>query len=468
MTYQPLVRGVEPALPAQVIGSVLESDGEALDHETRADAEARFRMDFGRVRIHRDGRADSAARTMRARAFTYGDHIVLAAGEYRPEERAGSSLLRHELTHVAQQSSPNSAGVSGHAQLEAQAQEAAGAGGTAGPVGHTGGPVVQHVGFFQKVARFFGGGTFSTKELTDYLATLRRTQRIEDSYDSDNKAREVVRRGKAGAAGFSGLTEQIRVLLIRELLSGYVSGDDETAILDLLMEAPPAESLRLVSAVGESVLLQAFTGRNNRKLRELVSNNETAPAGGWSVGRVRAILRHEGEEGTLAALKAIDYELWSFQTAFDKWRYPDGSEVEEEVVGLRGNTQRPESVPPGRKIRIKRELSDEDAASVLIHESWHAIAGPPTSTDPAEAKQQYLGQEVEARVLTELYHIKRGLPPSRPGYRKPDGTVDRARIKSEIFASPHYNPDPTTRTRVGTRRWVGDRFVIRLKDIDVN
>jgi hypothetical protein len=144
--------------------------------------------------------------------------------------------------------------------------------------------------------------------------------------------------------------------------------------------------------------------------------------------------------------------VWSFETAFDTWQYPDGRREEEEVTGLLGNTDRDES-----RIRLSERLSDEEAASTLLHESVHALGGPPTSNIPAVAKGQSLEQEVEARVVTEQHHITRGLPPSGPGYRNADGTVNVALIRNQIFNSPHYNP--TTRQRIGERRWVGDHPV---------
>lgn len=59
---------------------------------------------FDQVRIHADERAGRAARAIGARAFTAGQHIAFAPGEYAPDTSRGRWLLAHELTHVAQQS----------------------------------------------------------------------------------------------------------------------------------------------------------------------------------------------------------------------------------------------------------------------------------------------------------------------------------------------------------------------------
>jgi hypothetical protein len=65
--------------------------------------ESRFGHDFSRVRVHTDGRAAEAARSVDARAYTVGDEIVFARGGYAPGSATGRRLLAHELAHVVQQ-----------------------------------------------------------------------------------------------------------------------------------------------------------------------------------------------------------------------------------------------------------------------------------------------------------------------------------------------------------------------------
>ena len=60
------------------------------------------RPDFGAVRLHTGPRAERAARSVSAAAYTVGNDIVFGAGQYRPDTPAGRSLLAHELTHVLQ------------------------------------------------------------------------------------------------------------------------------------------------------------------------------------------------------------------------------------------------------------------------------------------------------------------------------------------------------------------------------
>jgi hypothetical protein len=65
--------------------------------------EVRFGADFSKVRIHDDGQARIAARSIGARAFAVGSHIVFGEGEYAPCSGPGRMLLAHELTHTLQQ-----------------------------------------------------------------------------------------------------------------------------------------------------------------------------------------------------------------------------------------------------------------------------------------------------------------------------------------------------------------------------
>ena len=92
-------QGAAPAIVSEVLGS----SGQPLDAQARAFMEPRFGHDFSRVRIHTGAPAAEAARAVNAVAFTMGDDVVFAAGQYDPGTRVGKSLLAHELTHVVQQ-----------------------------------------------------------------------------------------------------------------------------------------------------------------------------------------------------------------------------------------------------------------------------------------------------------------------------------------------------------------------------
>lgn len=86
-----------------IVHDVLNSPGRPLDVATRNFMEPRFGTDFSNVRVHTGDKAAESAQAMNALAYTVGDHIVFAKGQYESGERSKQKLLAHELTHVAQQ-----------------------------------------------------------------------------------------------------------------------------------------------------------------------------------------------------------------------------------------------------------------------------------------------------------------------------------------------------------------------------
>src|SRR5215203_5442144 len=114
--------------------------------------------------------AGKSARDINAYAYTVGSDIVFGAGRYAPHTQAGRSLLAHELVHVAQQS---------ESQVSLK---------------------VQRLGFFESIGVFLGisEGDYSRDELFKYLHTIGISGKIEGDYDSDNKARDVVRKWRSG------------------------------------------------------------------------------------------------------------------------------------------------------------------------------------------------------------------------------------------------------------------------------
>lgn len=91
--------GAAAADPAIIEGL---GSGFPMDPGTRAFFEQRFGADLSQVRLHNDAQADRAARSVRARAFTFGKDIAFASGEYDPASPGGRELLAHELVHVLQ------------------------------------------------------------------------------------------------------------------------------------------------------------------------------------------------------------------------------------------------------------------------------------------------------------------------------------------------------------------------------
>ena len=81
-----------------IVHEVLRTPGQPLDAATRAFFEPRFGHDFSQVRVHTDDKAAQSARKISALAYTVGQDIAFADGQY-----AERRLVAHELAHTIQQ-----------------------------------------------------------------------------------------------------------------------------------------------------------------------------------------------------------------------------------------------------------------------------------------------------------------------------------------------------------------------------
>lgn len=97
--------GNTPAVTSGVASGInaMQGRGQTLSPATRGFMETRFGRDFSQVRVHTDTNAVKIARQINARAFTVGQDIAFASGQYQPHTPSGKRLLAHELTHTIQQ-----------------------------------------------------------------------------------------------------------------------------------------------------------------------------------------------------------------------------------------------------------------------------------------------------------------------------------------------------------------------------
>ena len=77
--------------------------GAPIEAGLRARMESAFGYDFSRVRVHTDHGAARLSSSLKARAFTVGEHVAFGSDEYRPGTLVGDALIAHELAHVVQQ-----------------------------------------------------------------------------------------------------------------------------------------------------------------------------------------------------------------------------------------------------------------------------------------------------------------------------------------------------------------------------
>jgi len=112
-----------PTSPKAVMHSL--GTGRALESKTKTNMESAFGADFSGVEIHTDSKAQSLSNDMNARAFTVGNHIAFAQGEYNPGSLMSDALLAHELAHVQQQRGGDLTGIGDTQKYEQEADSAA-------------------------------------------------------------------------------------------------------------------------------------------------------------------------------------------------------------------------------------------------------------------------------------------------------------------------------------------------------
>ncbi len=264
-----------------IVNQVLDSSGQPLDAATRSFMEPRFGHDFSGVRVHTDAHAAESAEAVNAQAYTVGKDVVFAPGQYQPGTVSGNAVLAHELSHVIQQD-----GVSGQApktmshpsdSSEHEADNIAGRVLRSEPVSVNQSPgsaiqalsVGEGIGIGASVAvagtvvglgiaalaGAFDKEDFTPDELKGYLDSLKKNKKREGDRDSDNKARDVVRKKL-----FKGLDLEMRILLIDEMLTGSAGDDDEDAILVILTDATPKERQTIAERIGYDRLYHKFDG----------------------------------------------------------------------------------------------------------------------------------------------------------------------------------------------------------------
>jgi hypothetical protein len=102
------VQRKEVAAPAAVtrastIAGAISSGSQYLPPALSYHFGSRMGHEFGDTKIHTGSAAAQSAKAIHARAYTLGNHIVFAEGQYQPDTYEGKKLLAHELVHVVQQ-----------------------------------------------------------------------------------------------------------------------------------------------------------------------------------------------------------------------------------------------------------------------------------------------------------------------------------------------------------------------------
>jgi len=86
----------------KTVTNSIKAQGRPLPQSARTSFEPYF-GDLSHIRLYTDDKAAKAAETINAKAFTLGNNIIFAAGQYALQDQSGRRLLAHELVHAIQQ-----------------------------------------------------------------------------------------------------------------------------------------------------------------------------------------------------------------------------------------------------------------------------------------------------------------------------------------------------------------------------
>jgi uncharacterized protein DUF4157 len=497
-----------PGVP-HLAREILRESGVPIPELVRRDMEARLGADFSRVRVHTGPRAARAARSVDARAYTLRDRIVFGDAEFAPHTPLGRRLLAHELVHVVQQrgdvggsaGSPSVPEVRGigaagdHAEHEAEQIAAEATETTVATVGAPGAgrpadasrrgdgdappaspgiaaavapPSLQGappgiaqrdpepVSVGESIARFFGGGTFSQKELDDYIQFLDDHGAIEDAIDSDNKARVIVGQWVKGRGGFN-LTVPRKILLIKEMEAGVTDDDDEAAIIDILEHSENAELKEIFTAIDADDLNSEIHGSEWDQLKDFYARRFK--------GGLAKVLEHVvepmGEPKRRGGMQVTDVPSPDIKGDEGASNDPSADMC---------NVKEPERCPT-----YESWLHNFTTVTTFTAQSGHQVLGDPKtpvpnpsgtdlSADPSKRRPPDVRGEGKGQTSsymkgdrfidgpTEKW-VRDNLPPNllRTAYELPSDCADIAVILRHVWLSAHHRSEKAGPWLLGSR-----------------
>jgi len=356
-----------PAVPP-IVHEVLCSPGQPLDATTREFFEPRFGYDFSRVRVHTDARAAESARAVDALAYTAGNDIAFAAGQFAPETAQGRSVLAHELTHVLQARNTNAArefsGVSGASdtsEIEADA-----------------------------TARFFERGTLAP-------GATRLPGRVQETAHPEKLSRLVDAKALTCKAGVDGAPA--------DPLATLTEADQHAQAL------AGATSVLLTLAAGfpdiDDGVTRAYKG---------IFGSPPKVAGGFQ-DRFHGTVKKTFNEAFAGELEGRAGRFERLTKAFDqsiRYRCINGP-VNQDGCSTDCNHADASACENVSSIFICPTfwgVQQPSKATLLIHEATHMVFGLPEKDAPGGPKSSRA--ECYASLVSDLFNLPRGGPPCPP------------------------------------------------------
>ncbi len=158
----------------------------------------------------------------------------------------------------------------------------------------------------------------------------------------------------------------------------------------------------------------------------------------WTKLEVLKILCCQNYAYIIDDLNSRGLSVISFKKATTRWYYhATGQEQDEDMSNrLSGNSSK--SI-----IRLNARLSNEEAASTLLHEILHTDPSIDNEVARSKAQSLYLEEEIRVRIRTEEFRIAKGMPATSKNYRmivNGREVPNESAIRASIMSSQHYNP----------------------------
>ncbi|HEV7240694.1 MAG TPA: DUF4157 domain-containing protein [Thermoanaerobaculia bacterium] len=264
-----LFRKSRDGAPAPATNVALDAGaGRPLDAGVASRMGQAFGRDFSGVRIHTGADAASEAARIRSRAFTIGNDIAFANGEYAPGTLVGDALLAHELAHVAQQEGAPEVLTKSDAATTALEHDADDAAvhavlGLWPRLRHWARDVRANAMPRLKSSLRLQSCSSTPEEMQEYLQGVDTAKGTLQTDTAAKRARDVSEAWGEGQSDYY-LTVRRKTILIRQMLDNGPEDNDQVQILGLL-ERSESPDLELIlgpkGAIPHADLLDKFTSQ---------------------------------------------------------------------------------------------------------------------------------------------------------------------------------------------------------------
>jgi hypothetical protein len=260
--------------------------GTSLDQHSQSKLAPALGSGLGNVQVHTDTSAARLSDNMDARAFTVGNHIAFASGEYNPGTVEGDALMAHELAHVQQQSGAGANGkvVTGETTTQSLEDDADNA--AASSVMNTYGNDPGALARLKKgLGRMKTGLSVqrckkkpepaptptpkTDEEILAYVTEINvPAVKIRGGADGLQLARETIGKWRTGDPAAM-LTLNSKLNLIRELSAAGPSEADQVLILDLIQFSEVYHAKAITDNKEVEALVPKFSDANKKRYEAL-------------------------------------------------------------------------------------------------------------------------------------------------------------------------------------------------------